>query len=115
LTPFRTKAGTYYSDTASPGQIVKHGDEYLMFFSAAAYTDEPKRRLLRTLSIARTKNLDGVWTIDAQPILPPQQQIENSALYFQPVNGRGFYLRTILGWTARANTRRVSGFIGARI
>jgi predicted GH43/DUF377 family glycosyl hydrolase len=97
LTPFRTKAGTYYSDTASPGQIVKHGDEYLMFFSAAAYTDEPKRRLLRTLSIARTKNLDGVWTIDAQPILPPQQQIENSALYFEPVNGTWFLFTNHIG------------------
>jgi predicted GH43/DUF377 family glycosyl hydrolase len=97
LTPFRTKAGTYYSDTASPGQIVKHGDEYLMFFSAAAYTDEPKRRLLRTLSIARTKNLDGAWTIDAQPILPPQQQIENSALYFEPINGMWFLFTNHIG------------------
>ena len=55
LVPFRTKPGTYYADTASPGQIVKQGDEYLMFFSAAAFTEQPKKRLLRTLSIARTK------------------------------------------------------------
>ncbi len=84
LIPFRTKPGTYYADTASPGQIVKQGDEYLMFFSAAAFTAEPKRRLLRTLSIARTKNLDTPWSIDPQPALPPEQQIENSALYFEP-------------------------------
>lgn len=83
LVPFHTRPGTYYADTASPGQIVQQGDEYLMFFSAAAFTNEPKRRLLRTLSIARTKNLDGPWAVDAQPALPPEQQVENSALYFE--------------------------------
>jgi hypothetical protein len=61
LVPFRTEPGTYCAETASPGQVVKHGKEYLMFFSAAAFTEEPKRRLLRTLSIARTNNLDGTW------------------------------------------------------
>ena len=64
VVPFRTKPGTYYADTASPGQIVKQGDEYLMFFSAAAFMDESRRRLLRTLSIAHTRNLDGAWEID---------------------------------------------------
>ena len=82
--PFRTKPGTYYADTASPGQIVQQDGEYLMFFSAAAFWEQPKRRLLRTLSIARTKNLDGAWDIDPMPALPPEHQIENSALYFEP-------------------------------
>lgn len=81
VVPFRTKPGTYYADTASPGQIVKHRHEYLMFFSAAAFTG---KQLLRTLSIARTKNLDGPWAVDPQPALPPEHQIENSALYFEP-------------------------------
>src|SRR5487761_2217185 len=84
VVPFRTEPGTYYADTASPGQIVKQGDEYLMFFSSAAFVDPSRRRLLRTLSIARTKNLDGAWEIDPNPALPPEQQIENSALYFEP-------------------------------
>ena len=44
--------------TASPGQIVKQGDEYRMFFSAA--TDRPVRR---TISIGRTRNLDGPWLL----------------------------------------------------
>ncbi len=83
VVPFRTKPGTYYADTASPGQIVNNGREYLMFFSAAAFRDEPERRLLRTLSIARTKDLNGSWEIDPEPALPPAQQIENSALYFE--------------------------------
>ena len=39
------RQGTYYADTASPGQVVKLGDEYRMFFSAAAYTDESPREI----------------------------------------------------------------------
>ena len=58
VVPFRTKPGTYYSDTASPGQVVKQGDEYLMFFSAS---------MKRTIGIARTKDLDGPGSIRADP------------------------------------------------
>src|ERR1700722_19542926 len=32
--PFKAQKGTYYSDTASPGFVVKHKGEFLMFFSA---------------------------------------------------------------------------------
>jgi predicted GH43/DUF377 family glycosyl hydrolase len=97
VTPFRTKPGTYYADTASPGQIVKQRGEYLMFFSAAAFTDEPHRRLLRTLSNARTRNLDGAWEIDSRPALPPEQQIENSALYFERSNRTWFLFTNHIG------------------
>jgi predicted GH43/DUF377 family glycosyl hydrolase len=96
--PFRTKSGTYYSDTASPGQIVKHGDEYLMFFSAAAFhPSNSGKKLKRTLGIARTRNLDGPWQIDPKPILPPEQQIENSALYFEPSNATWFLFTNHIG------------------
>jgi predicted GH43/DUF377 family glycosyl hydrolase len=97
VVPFRTKLGTYYADTASPGQIVKQDKEYLMFFSAAAFTDQPKRRLLRTVSIARTRNLDGTWEIDTQPALPPEHQIENSALYFEPATRMWFLFTNHIG------------------
>ena len=97
VVPFRTKPGTYYADTASPGQIVKQGEEYLMFFSAAAFTDRPKRRLLRTVSIARTKNLDGTWEINAQPVLPPEHQVENSALYFESSTRTWFLFTNHIG------------------
>ncbi len=100
VVPFRTEPGTYYADTASPGQIVKQGDEYLMFFSAAAFVDPTRRRLLRTLSIARTKNLDGAWEIDPNPALPPEQQIENSALYFEPSNRTWFLFTNHIGLDA---------------
>lgn len=95
--PFRTKPGTYYADTASPGQIVQQDGEYLMFFSAAAFWEQPKRRLLRTLSIARTKNLDGAWDIDPMPALPPEHQIENSALYFEPTSSLWYLFTNHIG------------------
>jgi predicted GH43/DUF377 family glycosyl hydrolase len=90
--PFQAQPGTYYSVTASPGQIVKQGDEYRMFFSAA--TDGPVRR---TISIARTKNLDSCWTIDPEPILPATEQVENSSLYFEQTSQTWFLFTNHVG------------------
>lgn len=86
--PFTTQPGTYYSETASPGYIVKQGDEYLMFFSAS---------MKRTLGIARTKDLNGSWIIDRQPIVSPEEQIENSSLYFEPTNQTWFIFTNHIG------------------
>ena len=86
--PFRAKPGTYYPDTASPGHIVKEGAEYLMFFSAS---------MKRTLGIARTRDLNGPWTIDPQPIVSPEEQIENSSLYFEPANKTWFLFTNHIG------------------
>ncbi len=80
--PFRPQAGTYYSATASPGQIIARTGEYLMFFSAS--TDRP---ILRTLGLARTKNLNGPWSLAASPIVPATEQVENSSLYFESTTG----------------------------
>ena len=90
--PFQAKPGTYYSVTASPGQIVKQGAEYRMFFSAA--TDHPIRR---TIGIARTRNLDGPWTVDPQPILPATEQVENTSLYFEEANKTWFLFTDHVG------------------
>lgn len=88
VVPFRTKRGTYYKDTASPGHVVFHNGEYLQFFSAS---------MKRTIGIARTKNLDGPWTIDPAPIVPPEEQIENSSLYFEPANQTWFLFTNHIG------------------
>ena len=88
VVPFRTKPGTYYTDTASPGHIVKDGDEYLMFFSAS---------MKRTLGIARTKDLNGPWAIDPLPIVSPEEQIENSSLYFEPAIKTWFLFTNHIG------------------
>jgi predicted GH43/DUF377 family glycosyl hydrolase len=81
VTPFRPKPGTYYNSTASPGQIIKQKGEYLMFFSAS---------MKRTIGIARAKDLDGAWAIDPKPIVPSEEQVENSSLYFEPANQTWF-------------------------
>jgi predicted GH43/DUF377 family glycosyl hydrolase len=78
ITPFSPRPNTYYSATASPGHVIPGKKEFLMFFSAS--TDSP---ILRTLGIARTRDLDKPWTIDPRPIVPPTEQVENSSLYYQ--------------------------------
>lgn len=96
VVPFRTKPGTYYSLTASPGQVIKNGDEYLQFFSATT-EKEGNPCVQRTLGIARTKNLDGAWTVDPQPMVPIEEQIENSTLYFEKSNKTWFLFTNHIG------------------
>lgn len=88
VVPFRTRPGTHYNNTASPGQVVRHGDQYLQFFSAG----EP-----RTIGLARTRDLDGPWTVDERPILPPGEQIENASLHFQEETGTWFLFTNHVG------------------
>ncbi|MDI1334924.1 MAG: hypothetical protein PSU94_01970 [Lacunisphaera sp.] len=92
VTPFSPQKGTYYSDTASPGNIIRQGDEYMMFFAAS--TDKP---ILRTLGIARTKNLNVAWKVDPAPLVPSEEQVENSSLYFEPANQTWFLFTNHIG------------------
>ncbi len=85
VVPFRPRPQSYYSVTASPGHVVWHDGEYLQFFSASS--ESP---IMRTLGIARTRDLDGTWSIDPEPILPPEEQIENSSLYYEESSGTWF-------------------------
>jgi predicted GH43/DUF377 family glycosyl hydrolase len=94
VVPFKCEPNTYYSVTASPGQIIRQGDEYLMFFSAAA---QDQSGIHRTISIARTKDLNGQWVIDPQPIVPAAEQIENTSLYFEPANQYWFLFTDHIG------------------
>ncbi|MEI6274846.1 MAG: hypothetical protein WCP08_02600 [Prolixibacteraceae bacterium] len=93
ITPFEPKKGTYYDATTSPGHIIKTDKEFLMFFSAS--TGSPK--IMRTISLARTNNLDGAWTIDAKPMLPPEEQIENTSLYFEESSKTWFLFTNHVG------------------
>lgn len=94
VTPFHCAPNTYYDVTASPGHIIKQGGEYRMFFSAAS---EDKKGTHRTISIARTKDLNGPWRIDPQPIVSPAEQIENTSLYFEPANQTWFLFTNHIG------------------
>lgn len=99
VVPFSPQPGSYYSIEASPGRVVKQGDEYLMFFSAATNVAAEGQPMVlkRTLSIARTRDLDGPWQVAPQPALPLDQQVENSALYFEPANQTWFLFTNHIG------------------
>ncbi len=92
IVPFRPAAGTYYSVTASPGQIIPADGSFLMFFSAS--TDRP---ILRTIGIARTKDLDGSWSIDREPVVSPKEQVENTSLYFDAESHTWFMFTNHVG------------------
>jgi predicted GH43/DUF377 family glycosyl hydrolase len=94
VVPFKCTPGTYYDVTASPGQIVRQGAGYLMFFSAAA---NDKQGTHRTVSIARTEDLNGPWRIDPQPIVPAAEQIENTSLYYEPSSKTWFLFTNHIG------------------
>jgi hypothetical protein len=92
ITPFSPQPGTYFSATASPGHIIARGGQYLMFFSAS--TDNP---ILRTIGIARASDLEGTWSIDPRPILPPAEQIENTSLYHEEESDTWFLFTNHVG------------------
>jgi predicted GH43/DUF377 family glycosyl hydrolase len=92
--PFRCVPNTYYATTASPGQIIKHDADYLMFFSASVVKHN---QTYRTIGIARTRDLDGAWKIDSEPIVPLAEQIENTSLYFEPSNQTWFMFTNHIG------------------
>jgi predicted GH43/DUF377 family glycosyl hydrolase len=94
VVPFRCLPGSYYDVTASPGQIIKRGDQYLMFFSAASNDSQSTHR---TIGIARTHDLNGPWRVDTRPIVPPAEQIENTSLYFEPANATWFLFTNHIG------------------
>jgi len=96
VTPFRMKAGTYYSLTASPGHVVKSGNEYIQYFSAT--TRKPgNESVQRTLGMARTKDLDGPWAVDPEPVVPIEEQIENASLYYEKSNQTWFLFTNHIG------------------
>lgn len=87
VVPFRPQPGTYYSTTASPGQVVQHDGEYLQFFSASTQNAAGTQR---TIGIARSHDLNGSWRIDPEPIVPLDEQIENTSLYYEQANDTWF-------------------------
>jgi len=92
--PFRPQKDSYYSATASPGHIISYKGEYLQFFSASTMKENI---IKRTLGIARTNNLNGKWKIDADPIVPLEEQIENSSIYYEPNNATWFLFTNHVG------------------
>ncbi len=68
-----------------------------MFFSAS--TGSPG--IKRTLSIARTRDLNGSWTIQPEPIVPAEEQVENSSMYYEPRSKTWFLFTNHIGINER--------------
>jgi hypothetical protein len=103
VVPFRPRPGTYYSDTASAGDVVRHDGEYLMFFSAAMLRPRGSEHVFyRTIGLARTRNLDGPWTVEPEPIVPSAEQLENTSLYYEPTCETWFLFVNHIGVAAGA-------------
>jgi predicted GH43/DUF377 family glycosyl hydrolase len=96
VVPFRPTPGGYNSVTSSPGYIVRHKGEYLMFYSAAT-VDPATKKTRRTLALARTRDLNGPWQTAPEPILPLAEQVENSSLYFEQANLTWFLFTNHVG------------------
>lgn len=96
--PFDPVPGTYYARTAAPGHVEPFGGGFVQVFSAGA--DSASGTFQRTLGLARTNDLAGIWTIDPVPLLPSSEQIENSALYFEATNGLWFLFTNHVGVSA---------------
>jgi hypothetical protein len=67
-----------------------------MFFSATTMK-AGNPCVQRTLSIARTHDLDGAWTPDPQPLVPIEEQVENSSLYYEPATKTWFLFTNHIG------------------
>jgi len=95
IIPFAVKPNTYYSETVSPGFIVKKDNEFIQFFSSSTMDS---LGIHRTLSIARTNNISGKWKIDDKPIIPIGEQVENTSMYFEESNQTWFMFTNHIGY-----------------
>lgn len=92
LTPFGLGTpGTWCSATASPGHVVEQDGVFTMVFSGSTVAADGS--ILRTLGLAHTRDLDGRWEVEPEPLLPLTEQVENSSLYYEP-DGDWWFLFT---------------------
>ncbi|MBX2923270.1 MAG: hypothetical protein KF746_13805 [Chitinophagaceae bacterium] len=94
VTPLPPKENSYYTVTSSPGFIVKHKGEYIMFFSGATNDNNITKR---TLGLARTKDLNASWKINEAPAFSLEEQVENSSVYFEEATQTWFLFTNHIG------------------
>lgn len=80
----------------SPGPVSQIGDTYYQYFTAA-HQLTPSDPILRTLGLASTSDLDTTWSIETDQLLPPDEQIENASIYYEPENGLWFIFTNHVG------------------
>jgi hypothetical protein len=75
---------------AAPGMVIRQGDEYLMFFGWGGHRPRGESGPWGNVGIARTRDLNGKWSVDPEPILPGSHACENSSVYYEPANQTWF-------------------------
>jgi len=89
---------TYRGETASPGYLFRHAGKLWMFFSAAeGELAQGAIKIKRSLGLASALHPDGPWTTLDAPILPMDEQLENSTLYYEPSNQTWFLFTNHIG------------------
>ena len=73
--PFRIKPGTYYSMTASPGQVIKQGDEYLKFVSSTTQK-EGNPLIQRTLALPEPEISTALGSLIQIPYCPLKNKLK---------------------------------------
>lgn len=67
---------------AGPGQIIKQGNEFWLFYTG--------------LGLARSEDIRGPYTIDPS-VKMPQEAVENTSFYYEPTNGTWFLFTNHIG------------------
>jgi hypothetical protein len=98
VTLVTTEPGTYHSDSASPGCLFWHEGKLWSFFSSGQNVRRDGRTVhMRTLGMAHALHPDGPWTVLDEPVLPIEEQVENSSLYHEKANGWWFLFTNHVG------------------
>ena len=94
-----TEPDTYRSDTANPGYLFWYEEKLWTFFTCAQNLTRPDGRVIhtRSLGMAHAPHPDGPWTVLDAPVLPQEEQIENSSLYHEESNGWWFLFTNHVG------------------
>lgn len=94
--------GSYREVTASPGPIIKSGDHYYMYFSAAA---EHESKYYRGIGLAWTTDLNATtWSVGSGPIISIYEQVENASLYYQESDETWYMFVNHVGISASGNS-----------
>lgn len=84
--------GTWYGQSVSPGPVMQHDGYWLMHLSG--YSSQGP-----TIGLARAESLDGPWYVDASPLLPASERLENAALHHNSVTGVWWLFANHIGTT----------------
>ncbi len=87
---------TLPSPDSSPGAVVRDASGWRQYFSMGRSVPGAAAPQ-RTLILGRTADLDASWSFEGGPLLPWEEQVENSSLYFDETSGYWFLFTNHIG------------------